>query len=530
MSTIAKPKTAEIELLIPVSAIDRDPNQPRIDADDELKSSIEARGVLQAIIVRAHPDEKARYMIVDGERRWRGAKAAGLRVIKAVVSTKHDNPAERLIDQLAANTGKPLTPIEEAMAFAKIMAVNPKLTQVQLAAKVGKPRSLVGDRLRMLELDPVWIGELQSGRLQTSHAPILHLYRAVPSEYQAKAAENMADNYHISSYIKDRQPIPIEKFKHGIHQSFRDYIKRIDDVPGYKGPTIEIEDEHAFSGPKKQKWAADPALWRPIANRLAKKRKKEQRRTGGERAPRKPGVWLKDMPESVQQREVSGAWSNKEGETLLYTDDQYGGAHWAEGIDPTALLPVVDPERVIVERAKGSGSLRIYTTDAAAVQASRRAYRDRLVSALNAKLAKSKAQLLKALDEYPVTGAGVRMVLGAIADRRSRDELQVLAIALGIELPILDIHHTERRTAIAQLDQVAAERLLAAWTAYSTEEIELPQMWQVRDAIDPKIRTVWPKLKAAAPKKAKDVDAQAIKAAIEHDVEQEEEELAGVGA
>jgi ParB/RepB/Spo0J family partition protein len=128
-------------------------------------------------------------MIVDGERRYLGG--AHLKTIPCRIRLDLEE-VDRLITQLAANAGKPLTPIEQARAFKKALDADPKLTQAKLAERLGIPRSTIGDRIRLIEIHPAWMKLIESGKLQVSHAPLIHQYRAVPDDYQVKAAKNVA--------------------------------------------------------------------------------------------------------------------------------------------------------------------------------------------------------------------------------------------------------------------------------------------------------------------------------------------------
>ena len=101
---------------IPRALIHPDPDQPRVDADDELRAKIAREGVLQPLTLRPHPTIISEFMIVDGERRWRGSEGVQDE-LPAIVRQDKEDPTERLITQLIANSGKPLTPMEEARAM-----------------------------------------------------------------------------------------------------------------------------------------------------------------------------------------------------------------------------------------------------------------------------------------------------------------------------------------------------------------------------------------------------------------------------
>lgn len=191
-TTIEGPPEDAIYFL-PGKDIYPDPEQPRVEADAELAASIKEQGIHQAITVRPHPDMPDAWLLVDGERRWRGASAAGLKEIPARIRLDLEDPADRLIAQITANTGRPLTAIEQASAFKKILDADPKLTQDKLAKRLGIPKSTVGDRLRLLALAEPWQRLLREGVIQTSHAPILHRFRDRPEDVQAIVAKAVSD-------------------------------------------------------------------------------------------------------------------------------------------------------------------------------------------------------------------------------------------------------------------------------------------------------------------------------------------------
>jgi len=157
---------------IPVDQIVRNPEQPRKYFDEEqlneLKESILAHGVLEPIIVR--PVE-GRYELVVGERRWRAAQLAGLSTIPASVRPLSDKEAMELA--LVENLQREdLNPIEEAEAYRRLMEEF-EMTQEQVAERVGKKRSTVANRMRLLEIEPELRAEIAAGRLSAGHAKAL---------------------------------------------------------------------------------------------------------------------------------------------------------------------------------------------------------------------------------------------------------------------------------------------------------------------------------------------------------------------
>jgi len=157
---------------VPVSQVDANPFQPRVDFDkaqlEELKQSILSTGILQPIVVRPAGD---RYQVVVGERRLRAAKELGLERIPALVRQAGD--AELLELALIENVQRAdLNPIEKAKAFRRLMQEF-GLTQGQVAQRVGQERSTVSNFVRLLELPKEVQDHVSRGSLSMGHARAL---------------------------------------------------------------------------------------------------------------------------------------------------------------------------------------------------------------------------------------------------------------------------------------------------------------------------------------------------------------------
>src|SRR5512133_4083877 len=138
-------------LALPLEAIERNPEQPRKRFDElkleELANSIREHGVVEPILVRK---DGGKYRILAGERRWRAAQRAGLREIPAVVREASEREAFELA--LVENLQRAdLNAIEEAEAY-DVLLTDHRLTQEEIAKRVGKERSTVANSLRLLKL------------------------------------------------------------------------------------------------------------------------------------------------------------------------------------------------------------------------------------------------------------------------------------------------------------------------------------------------------------------------------------------
>ena len=158
---------------VPTSAIQANPNQPRVHFDDEslkdLANSIKEIGVLQPLLVREVSEGK--YELVAGERRWRAAQKANLKTVPVVV--REINQMQSVEQALVENLHRQdLTALEEASAYQQLMH-DFDLTQEQVAKRVGKSRPAVANALRLLSLPAAIQGYLADGRLTAGHARAL---------------------------------------------------------------------------------------------------------------------------------------------------------------------------------------------------------------------------------------------------------------------------------------------------------------------------------------------------------------------
>ena len=176
---------------IEINLITANPNQPRKNFDEqalkELADSIRKHGVIMPIVVNDNGD--GTYMIIAGERRFRACKLAGKSTIPVVVRkyTEREIKEISLIENLQRED---LNPIEAATAMKQLMT-DYKLTQDELAERIGKSRPAIANTLRLLNLCPEVIGLVAEGKLSAGHARTLIV---LGSEQQIKFANEAVRN------------------------------------------------------------------------------------------------------------------------------------------------------------------------------------------------------------------------------------------------------------------------------------------------------------------------------------------------
>jgi ParB family chromosome partitioning protein len=191
--------------------------QPRKFFDDEklneLAASIKEQGVIQPIIVHR---SGSGYQLIAGERRWRASRLAGLKTIPALVkdASKRELLEMALIENIQRED---LNPLEAAEAYKRLQDEF-KLTQEELAKRVGKERSTVTNFLRLLGLPKEVKHDLVTGTLSMGHAKALLSLDRVRDQLQAAAwivKRGLSVREAETIVAKLKNPVPEKKTRPG---------------------------------------------------------------------------------------------------------------------------------------------------------------------------------------------------------------------------------------------------------------------------------------------------------------------------
>ena len=149
--------------------------QPRKNFDKEnlegLTNSIRERGIIQPIIVRESENNKNKYEIITGERRWIAAQNAGLHDVPVVITEAND--LKSLEFAIVENVQRhDLNPIEEANGYQKLIGQF-KYDHEKVAKFIGKSRSHISNCLRLLTLPKEVIELIETNKLSQGHAKVL---------------------------------------------------------------------------------------------------------------------------------------------------------------------------------------------------------------------------------------------------------------------------------------------------------------------------------------------------------------------
>ena len=192
---------------IPIAAIDRDPNQPRVTFDEEklreLASSIRTYGVLTPILVRLSKTA-GRYTLISGERRFRASQIVGLETIPCMIDQDADQSGDRtLAMQLVENLQRAdLSPLERAHAIGALKEAH-NLSVRDIGERLGVSKSLVQRSLEILDLPDDLMNALREG---ASESKILLLSKIEDPEVR-------------SSYLKDLDALTRNQLKKDIDKA-----------------------------------------------------------------------------------------------------------------------------------------------------------------------------------------------------------------------------------------------------------------------------------------------------------------------
>jgi ParB/RepB/Spo0J family partition protein len=179
-----------IDLLL--TEIRPNPEQPRRHFDAEelegLAQSIRENGVIQPVVVYKNGD--GCYHLIDGERRWRAAKLAGLERAPAVVRDCPKADEKNMLAMVANMQRADLTPMEEAQGFQKMVEMGLSITKIAHRLGISYPK--VHARLSLLKLESEIQELIKKGVFPTDKRAIDALLAIEDGKHRVKLASKLA--------------------------------------------------------------------------------------------------------------------------------------------------------------------------------------------------------------------------------------------------------------------------------------------------------------------------------------------------
>ena len=232
---------------IDLSSIEPNSKQPRKNFDDkkllELANSIKSIGQIVPIVVRESPNNKNKYEVVAGERRWRASKIAGLKTIDVVISNKNEKLSS-LVSIIENVQREDLNSLEEAEAYNSLINKY-NLTHEEIAKFTGKSRSYISNFVRILGLPADIKKFLAEKKITYGHARALLSAKNI-SKMGNEVVKNNLNVRQTEALIKNEQknitekPLNKNKGNREKDPNISDYEKYLSLKLGYE---VHIKDK-----------------------------------------------------------------------------------------------------------------------------------------------------------------------------------------------------------------------------------------------------------------------------------------------
>ncbi len=232
-----------------ISDIKPNLNQPRSYFDDnsinELANSIKEQGLLMPILVKEDKNinNKKKFIIIAGERRWRACKSLKMKTINAIVIKNTSEKSDALAAIIENVQREDLTVLEEAIAYDKLIK-NYKMKHEDIAKSTGKSRSYITNLLRLLSLKEGVKKLLNEKKISFGHARAL-LNATNQLDLAHKVIRDNMSVRQLESFLREagNQDNKTPTLKNNINlkdANIVDYEKYLSLKLGYK---VEIKDK-----------------------------------------------------------------------------------------------------------------------------------------------------------------------------------------------------------------------------------------------------------------------------------------------
>ncbi len=213
LSSLIGESKSEISInKLPIADLVSNKFQPRKNFDEknlqDLTNSINERGIIQPIIVRRSNDNKSKYEIIAGERRWLAAQKAGLHDVPVVITDVDD--LKSLEFAIVENVQRhDLNAIEEARGYKRLID-DFSYDQERVAKFIGKSRSHITNCLRLLTLPIEVLKLIENEDITPGHAKILigldNTIFVAKKIIEKKLSVRQAENY-VKIFKKNKKSV-----------------------------------------------------------------------------------------------------------------------------------------------------------------------------------------------------------------------------------------------------------------------------------------------------------------------------------
>src|ERR671916_607598 len=234
---LAQHRPTPVGRMIALDKLDPNPEQPRVEIGDleDLTASIKEKGVLEPLLVKPS-GLGGRWMIIAGERRWRAARAAGLREVPCIEMDVDDQSVAEiaLIENMQR---KDLTPWEEADGLAALCH-RYGYTHEEVSKKVGKSRTTVTEAIALAAIPEEIREECRRADINVKSL-LLQIIRQPDTDTMRRTINALANK----DFTRDeaRALIREKKFKEGNAEISKPFTKACIFKYHLPAPNVKVE-------------------------------------------------------------------------------------------------------------------------------------------------------------------------------------------------------------------------------------------------------------------------------------------------
>ena len=228
-SLIGETKAEVLKNQLPTADLIPNKYQPRKIFEEtsleDLTNSIKERGIIQPIIVRKSTNDKSKFEIIAGERRWLAAQKAGLHYVPVVITEADD--LKSLEFAIVENVQRhDLNPLEEAQGYKRLIDEF-SYDQEKVSKFIGKSRSHITNSLRLLTLPDEVILLIEQRKISAGHAKILVgldnanfvAHKIVEKRLSVRQSEDFVKIFKTAKYkIKNKKDINIRDLENSLSE------------------------------------------------------------------------------------------------------------------------------------------------------------------------------------------------------------------------------------------------------------------------------------------------------------------------
>ncbi len=215
---------------VPLSKIDSDPDQPRqefdLEAMNRLKESIRLHGIRRPLALEKKKND--RFLIIDGERRYRCAKELGLKSVPATIEEEM-TPIERTVYRFnVQETTQNWSYFDKARAIY-LLKINEDFSVAELSSLLGMSTAIISDYIAVMQLSRRTIESMSKAKMPFSYATeIVRIIRTLTdAQLRQQFQDNLVERFQRKEFMKRDELSDLRKALNSLDEEEREKMVKL---------------------------------------------------------------------------------------------------------------------------------------------------------------------------------------------------------------------------------------------------------------------------------------------------------------